>query len=181
MTAFEADILARRSTLCFSGHRAYTPTADDAARLHAAVRAAWEAGYRTFVSGMAAGFDLAAAEAVVQLRDEVARGDTGGRGGVRLVAAVPFAGQPREYSPHDLVRYRRLLAVADEVKTLSDRYTHGCYYRRDDWMVDRSGRVVCWYDPSHGASGTRYTVRRAVSAGLEVVNLFRSPAGTLFN
>jgi uncharacterized phage-like protein YoqJ len=85
------------------------------------------------------------------------------------------------------------LAAADEVVVLSERYFHGCYYRRDEWMVDRSGRIVCWYDGGHSASshsglnrapksssGTRYTVRSAVKSGLEVVNLFRDPDGMLF-
>lgn len=151
-------------TVCFTGHRTYDGTEDDFARLVAAVRAAAEAGYRTFISGMAPGFDLAAAEAVVCLRD--------GRADVRLVAAVPFAGQPRGYTAADRARYAKLLAVSDDVRVLEERYTHGCYYRRDDWMVERSGRVICWYSGTSG--GTRYTVRRALSAGLEIVNLFRS-------
>ncbi len=162
--------MTNSSTLCFSGHRYYLPSPDDEARLATAVETAWNDGYRIFISGMASGFDLAAAEAVVGMRSVMP--------GLRLIAAVPFVGQPREYSPVDLARYEALLSVADEVCVLSERYYPGCYYRRDDWMVERSGRIVCWYD-GH-ASGTRYTVRRAVAAGLEVVNLFREPDALLF-
>jgi len=182
MFTAETASAARRKTLCFSGHRAYMPSSCDTERLFDAVREAWDAGYRTFVSGMAPGFDLAAAEAVVRLRAEVA-GETSvadGREAVRLVAALPFRGQARGYTAVDGARYDALLAAACEVNTLSDRYFHGCYYRRDEWMVERSGRVVCWLDPARGASGTRYTVRRALTAGLEVVNLFRDSAGSLF-
>jgi hypothetical protein len=47
-------------------------------------------------------------------------------------------------------------------------------------MVDRAGRIVCWFDPSTGKSGgTHYTVRRALKQNLEIVNLFRA-AGELF-
>ncbi len=161
-----------RNTLCFTGHRRYDSAAGDEARLAAAVAAAFDDGYRTFVSGMAPGFDLAAGEAVVRLRERGVLGD-----GARLVAAIPFRGQPRGYSADDGRRYDALLEAADEVRVLADRYSHGCYYRRDDWMVERSGRIICWYDGSGG--GTRYTVRRALKAGLEVVNLFRAP-GSLF-
>ncbi|MDR2893838.1 MAG: DUF1273 domain-containing protein [Alistipes sp.] len=160
-----------RNTLCFSGHRDYVAGSDDGARLAEAVAEAWREGYRTFISGMAPGFDLAAAEAVMELKER--------RPDVRLVAAVPFAGQPRGYSPGDAARYESLLAGADEVCVLSPRYFHGCYYRRDEWMVDRSGRIVCWYDPTRRSSGTRYTVRHAVARGLQVVNLFRAE-GVLF-
>jgi hypothetical protein len=70
-----------------------------------------------------------------------------------------------------------LLAAADEVRVLADRYSHGCYYRRDEWMVERAGRLICRYDGSPG--GTRYTVRCAIRRGLEIVNTFRAP-GSLF-
>jgi uncharacterized phage-like protein YoqJ len=162
----------RQNTLCFSGHRYYDGSEADQVRLADSLLAACEAGYRTFISGMAQGFDLAAAEAVLRLRS------AGLFTGIELVCAVPFPRQASKYSPVDRLRYDAALAAADLVKVLSDRYSHGCYYRRDDWMVDRSGRIVCWYDGS--SSGTRYTVRRAVASGLEVVNLFRDPNGTLF-
>ena len=144
---------------------------EDEARLAAAVEAAFGDGYRTFVSGMAPGFDLAAAEAAVRLRDT--------RADLRFVAAIPFARQAAGYSADDRFRYEALVAAADEVLILEAGYTHGCYYRRDEWMVERSGRIICWYDGGKGSSGTRYTVRRAVKAGLEVVNIFRAD-GMLF-
>jgi uncharacterized phage-like protein YoqJ len=151
-------------TLCFSGHRRYTPSPADGARLSAALESAWADGYRVFVSGMAPGFDLAAAEAVVALGLV--------RRGVKLIAAIPFSGQASGYTAADKSRYEALLKLADEVRVLEERYSHGCYYRRDEWMVERSGRLVCWYDGSSG--GTRYTVRRALKAGLEIVNTFRA-------
>lgn len=173
--------MTKNQTLCFSGHRRYDAAPEDEVRLFCTLEAALDDGYRTFISGMAPGFDLAAAEAVVRLHSL--------RTDVRLVAAVPFAGQSRGYTAADLARYEELLAVADEVRVLADRYSHGCYWRRDDWMVEHSGRIICWYDPSRASraagrsgsgNGTRYTVRRAVASGLEVVNLFRDPDGTLF-
>lgn len=157
------------NVICFSGHRHYGSAPDDEARLEAAVLTAWNEGYRTFISGMAPGFDLAAAEAVVRLRDVGIP--------LQLTAAVPFAGQPAGYSEVDRARYGTLLAVADDTRVLAEIYSHGCYLRRDDWMVERSGRVICWFDGSR--SGTRYTVRRALAHGLEIVNIFRDPC-TLF-
>jgi uncharacterized phage-like protein YoqJ len=136
------------------------------ARLEAALDAAFADGYRVFISGMAAGFDLAAAEAVVQLKTS--------HSDVRLVAAIPFLGQSVGYNADDRRRYDDLVGAADEVRVLADRYSHGCYWRRDDWMVERSRRIVCWYDGSSG--GTRYTVRRALACGLEIVNTYRDPA-----
>jgi uncharacterized phage-like protein YoqJ len=105
---------------------------------------------------------------------------------VRLIAAVPFAAQASGYSADDRARYETLLGASDEVCVLESRYSHGCYYRRDEWMVERSGRIICWFDASGGselsgrkAGGTRYTVRQALRSSLEVVNTFRAP-GSLF-
>ncbi len=159
-------------TLCFSGHRSFSDDGSDA--LAAAVVQAYADGYRVFVSGMAAGFDLAAAEAVLRLR--------GSCEGVQLVCAVPFAGQARDFSPADRRRYDTVLGLADEVRTLSERWSAGVYYRRNEWMVERSSRLICWYDAATAeqSSGTRHTVRTALRGGLAIVNLFQ-PANSLFS
>ncbi|MDR2890205.1 MAG: SLOG family protein [Alistipes sp.] len=171
----------RNTTACFSGHRYYSGAEADEARLAAAVEAAWRAGYRTFISGMAPGFDLAAAEAVERLRAALCAGegaDSRERNEIKLIAAVPFAGQAAGWSADDGVRYERLIEAADEVRILEHGYSHGCYYRRDEWMVERSGRLICWFDGKKNG-GTRYTVRCAMKHGLEIVNVFRAP-DTLF-
>lgn len=143
----------------FTGHRTYRGQADEA--LRALLVRLTERGFRTFRSGMAVGFDLAAAEAVLALRPLVA--------GVRLVCAIPFEGQERRFPPQERERYRRILAAADEAVFVGERYAPGCYARRNDWLVDHASLLVAWYDGSAG--GTRYTVRRALRRGVEVVNL----------
>ena len=70
------------STVAFTGHRTYCGQADDT--LRRAVGAAYARGCRTFLSGMAVGFDLAAAEAVLECRAVCP--------GLRLVAVIPFKG-----------------------------------------------------------------------------------------
>ncbi len=158
------------STLCFSGHRSYSPVSSDKNRLAEALNTAYGDGYRTFISGMAPGFDLAAAEAVVLLRQSHLD--------VYLICAIPFACQSNRYTSEDKARYEALLAAADEVIVLSDHYFYGCYYRRDEWMVERSSRIICWYDYS-SSGGTRYTVKKALATGLEIVNLYNED-GSLF-
>ena len=143
----------------FTGHRTYGGQADGALDAH--LTALYGRGARTFVSGMAVGFDMAAAEAVLGLRARYAD--------VRLVCAVPFEGQEARFPAADRERYARLLAAADERVTVCPRYAPGCYARRNDYLVDRAGVLVAWYDGSSG--GTRYTLRRALRRGREVVNL----------
>ena len=120
---------------------------------------------------MACGFDLAAAEAVLALRGECA--------GMELVAVVPFAGQPESFSDADKRRYADVLTAADRAVVLADSYSRGCYYRRNDYLVDHAVRVVAWYIRRN--SGTGYTVRRARHQGIEVLNLYEDKMNpTLF-
>ena len=61
------------------------------------------------------------------------------------------------------------MALADDAVVLSPVYHAGCYAVRNNYLVDHASLLVAWYDGSPG--GTRYTVRRALGRGLEVVNL----------
>ena len=97
----------RNRSVAFTGHQDYDGSADGI--LRAAVYRLWSEGFRFFLSGMACGFDLAAAEAVLALRGECA--------GMELVAVVPFAGQPDSFSDADKRRYADVLAAAGDVIT----------------------------------------------------------------
>lgn len=146
-------------TAAFTGHRTYKGCADEA--LRRTVGELYAGGIRTFLSGMAVGFDLSAAEAVLELRDR--------RPDVRLVAVVPFRGQECRFSAEDRVRYHRVLALADETVELASVFHRGCYAVRNDFLVDHASILVAWYDGSPG--GTNYTVRRAERKGRRVIHL----------
>lgn len=167
-------IADRPITAAFTGHRTYC--GDGADTLRRTVEALYERGFRVFLSGMAVGFDLAAAETLLEMRAR--------RSDVRLVAVVPFEGQQTRFSAADRARFDRVLAAADEVAVLSPVYHRGCYAVRNDFLVDHAAVVVAWYDGMPG--GTHYTVRRALRRGLEVINLHPAapasvdPAPTLF-
>ena len=137
-----------RTSVAFTGHRTYRGAAADA--LRRTVGELYARGFRTFLSGMAVGFDLAAAEAVLELRERVP--------GVRLVAAVPFRGQEMRFSPADRERFRRVLAEADSVEVLAPAYHRGCYAVRNDFLVDNASSTM----PRCSSPGT--TVRPAAPA-----------------
>lgn len=148
----------------FTGHQDYDGSADGV--LRDAVAHLWRLGYRRFASGMASGFDLSAAEAVLGLRGELP--------GLELEAVVPFAGQERGFASEDRMRHRAVFAAADVRTVLCDGYRHGCYFRRNDYLVEHADCLVAWY--VRPASGTGYTVRRALRKGIEVINLYEDPA-----
>lgn len=173
--SFAAQVVAGGATADPAGRVfcACTPLTADAV-LHWAVEELCAAGARTFLCGMAVGFDLAAAEAVLACREAFS--------GVELVCVVPFVGQEQRFCAADRDRYRRVLAAADRIVTLSPVYHAGCYAVRNNYLVDHASTLVAWYDGSPG--GTHYTVRRAQRRGLVVRNLapgLKMPiSGTLF-
>ncbi len=162
------------TAVAFTGHRTYCGEA--AAALQRAVETLYTEGCRTFLSGMAAGFDMAAAETVLACRDRLP--------GLRLVAVVPFEGHINRFSNSDRERFGRIVAAADETTVLSTRYHRGVYMQRNDYLVSHAARLVAWFDGSPG--GTFYTLRRALQAGRRIDNLcpagpgFPPPMPTLF-
>ncbi len=51
-------------------------------------------------------------------------------------------------------------------------YSKGAFQKRNEWMVDRSSRVIAFYNGESG--GTRNTIRYAESKGVQVINLLQS-------
>ncbi len=151
------------TTVAFTGHRTYDDSANE--RLFSAVRSLYDEGFRTFLSGMAAGFDLAAAEAVLALRNELSV--------VRLVCVVPFKGQQTRFSPDTRVRYERVIACADLVLTLAPHYAPDVYFRRNDFLVANSSVLVACFSGAKG--GTAYTVRQAARKPMRIINIWRDP------
>lgn len=149
----------RSTTVAFTGQRTYAGEAD--AALHALLRRLYAEGFRTFLCGMAVGFDLAAAEAVVALRTECAD--------VHLVAVIPFAEQAARFSVGARRRYEQVVAAADERILLSSTYHAGCYRVRNDYLVDHASVLVAWYNGTGG--GSQQTFLHALHRGLRIENL----------
>lgn len=148
------------TTVAFTGHRSYDGSAADV--LKNTVETLYERGMRTFLCGMAVGFDLAAAEAVIAGR-ELHRD-------IRLVAVVPFGEQAMRFNDTDRERFQTILRAADDTLLLSAEYHAGVYAFRNNYLVDHAAVVVAWFDGTSG--GTGYTVQRALSRGREVINLY---------
>uniref|UniRef100_UPI004055A109 SLOG family protein n=1 Tax=Alistipes sp. TaxID=1872444 RepID=UPI004055A109 len=149
----------REQCVAFTGHRSYR--GEQEAALKEVIRRLYGEGYTYFLSGMAAGFDLAAAEAVLALRAEL---------GIRLCCVIPYAGQRGGLPKGDQGRYDRVLEEADEVVQLAEGYFRGCFHKRNDFLVDHASCVVAYYNSPKG--GTHYTVQRALKRGLSLINIY---------
>ena len=121
-------------------------------------------GFRKFVSGMALGFDMLAAEEVIKLKEELK--------GVKLVAVIPYRGQSGRWAPHQRERYQRILNEVDEEVVLSEGYYNGCLLKRNDYMLAHASGIIAYYD-GKPTGGTFYPCRKARLKGLDIINLYR--------
>ncbi len=88
---------------------------------------------------------------------------------LRLKMVLPCRSQASRWAPPDQAVYTSVLARADGVIWLSDRYYKGCMLMRNRYLVAHSSLCVCYLEDRRG--GTLYTVGCAVHEGLEVINL----------
>lgn len=154
----------RSRSCCFTGHRPSKmglPEEKLKALLWEAIQSAVAAGYTTFITGMAPGVDIWAAEIVLELKQESPE--------LLLVCALPY---PRFTGKEDGKsewprRAGKILQQADAVVEVSPRYLHsGVYQLRNIWMVDHASLVIAAFNGEPG--GTHNTILYARRKGIEV-------------
>lgn len=134
-------------------------------KLEISIISLYEQGYNTFITGMSEGFDMIAAEVVLNLKSK--------NSGIKLIAAIPYANQNSEYSKSDKNRYDNILSYCDEVFYISENYQDRVFLDRNDFMINNSMALICYYDGQRG--GTMYTYNRAVAKDLHITNICSRP------
>lgn len=118
-------------------------------------------GLNVFITGMARGVDIWAAQIVLMLRDEGY--------GVKLMCACPYDGFERGWSQEWQGQYKEILASADFVKYVCEGYSRACFQIRNEWMVNHAARVIAVFNGEK--SGTKNTIDYAVKVGVPVVRI----------
>ena len=153
------------ATAAFTGHRWYDSSRKHSVRkkIEECVREAYRNGITNFISGMAIGFDLLAAEVVLSLRHECPA--------ITLTAVLPFREQASRFNELNRCRYYKCLSQADDIVILSNDYTAKCYLERDRFMVEHSSLLIACYD-GRNRGGTFWTVNFAARTGKNVINIY---------
>ena len=155
----------RKHRCCFTGHRPEKlslPESEVKAELEKEIRLAIADGINVFITGMAPGVDIWAAEVVLELREQESLS-------LKLIAACPHPGFENRWSIEWQKRYAAVMAKADFIKEVCTHYSRGCYQIRNEWMVDHSARVIAVWNGS--PSGTKNTVMYAKRKGVPVINI----------
>lgn len=151
---------------CFTGHRPDKLSGREAeikALLKTEVEKSVSEGFGCFITGMAMGFDIWAAEVVIELCEKYPD--------IKLICAVPYKGFERMRSKAEKERYENILNKAAYVYILSPKYSYSCFQYRNMWMVDRSQKVIAAFLGLSG--GTKNTVDYAKKNQIEVVNILK--------
>ena len=119
-------------------------------------------GYNAFITGMALGFDLIAAEVVLSLKEE--------NDGLKLICAMPY---DKNYFDNLSYVYKQtydhILKCADEVVWVSEEYDKGCFQRRNEYMVDNCDICLACFNFKSG--GTKNTIDYALKRNKDIIIL----------
>ena len=168
MNINEEEDIIRSRTVCFSGHRPEKlPLNGDSGAnvirylksiLYKEILDSITAGYDRFITGLARGVDLWAGEILMELKADGEK--------ISIIAVKPYKTHGDNFFGEEKFSLGRLLSSADEVICLADEYRKGCFQRRNEYMVDRSGKLIAVV--SDYRSGTGATIRYAEKQGIEV-------------
>lgn len=155
----------RKHRCCFTGHRPEKLSISEREvkiALQKEIRLAIADGINVFITGMAPGVDIWAAEIVLKLREQEELP-------LKLIAASPHPGFENRWSIDWQKRYAVIMSKSDFIKEVSTRYSSGRYQIRNEWMVDHSARVIAVWNGS--PSGTKNTIMYAKRKGVPVINI----------
>ena len=147
----------KENRCCFSGHRdlPYGSKEKIADILGEVICDLAEKGYTEFISGGALGFDLLAAEVVLQKKKNIPF--------LKLIMALPCRDQNLRWPGE------KVIGRADEIIYVTETYCTGCMQLRNKFMVENSS--ICIAYKTRRSGGTAHTVDYAKEKGLGVINL----------
>ena len=154
----------KANTCCFTGHRNIRKDEEDIirAKIREQVLILMQHGISAFMVGGAVGFDMLAAEVLLDLREQEGKE-------LRLVSVLPYPEWRAGWSEKDKDREDRILERSDEITFMDSEIIRRTYLDRDRKMVDHSSVCIAYCNRRNG--GTAYTVRYALKNNLPVINL----------
>ena len=162
--------MKKQKVCCFTGHRSqklpfgFNEQDERCIKLKDAlkkeiIRQIDEYSVTDFISGMAIGTDIFAAEIVLELKKQFPQ--------LWLECAIPCENQASKWREAECERYFNIISQCDKETLLQTRFTPDCMQKRNEYMVDKSDYVIAVWDGT--PSGTMNTVRYAEKCGKEVV------------
>lgn len=166
--------MSKHATCCFTGHRPqkFTFGLDEESedcillklKLLAQIQEMRKKGVTTFLTGMAMGVDIWAAELILELKAGLPQED------IRLIAVIPHEGQANKWSVDYRNRYFNILSHVEDTVLISSDYTKSCIFERNRYMVDHSAHMIAVYkgQPGRTQRVVDYAIRKGL--GIAIIN-----------
>lgn len=141
-------------TCCFTGHKPEKIKEDIniiKANLAKEIRKAIDLGYDTFITGMADGVDIWAAEIVLEIKEQ--------NDNIKLICAVAYNGTEKERTLEKQEKFHDILGRSDGIEYMNRKFATWVFFARDEWMVDRASYVIAVFNGTSG--GTEHTLKYA--------------------
>lgn len=155
--------IMKGQTCCFSGHRNIPESEyiELKKQLRDVVSILAKRGIIYFGCGGARGFDMLAAETVIEMKRYYPD--------IRLIMVYPCRDQTRFWNNKDTEIYNIIKQQCDKYVYISESYTSNCMLLRNKHLVNNSRYCICYFTGVN--SGTSFTVNYAASHGLTIINL----------
>lgn len=124
------------------------------------IKALTDRGVTDFLSGMAQGVDLWSSQIVLDLQKK--------NPALKLHCVLPCKGQESKWTASAQERYRSILAQANEIIYVEQKYSRDCMLKRNRYLVDHSSILLAVHNGTW-RSGTGATVRYAQKLNREII------------
>ena len=162
--------MGKQKVCCFTGHRlqslpfGFDENGEGCVKLKTVLKAEIiklfeECSVTDFISGMAIGVDMYAAEFVLELKNQYPQ--------ITLECAIPCENQSAKWNEPTRDRYFDIISRCDKETLLQTHYTPDCMQKRNQYMVDKTDYVIAVWNGT--GSGTGNTVRYAQKKGKEII------------
>jgi len=172
LTIEDADFVFENKKVCsFTGYRpekfVFKSETDDRCtnlkfRLCSEIEKLIFKGYTEFITGMARGVDIWAAEMVLHLSRSFYPN-------INLYAAVPYPKQSESWYNWEKDRYNEVLNLCKGVFIIEEYYTPKSMRKRNAFLVNHATSMIAVYDGKSG--GTASTLNMANKKNIEIINI----------
>lgn len=135
----------RKRRVCFTRHRPEKlsiPESEIKEKLKIEILKCIQEGFNVFISGIARGVDMWAAEIILHLRDNGYN--------IKPICAVPCKGFEDNWNSEWKLRYKQILSRADLIRYICLSYSKHCFQIRNEWIVNHSTKIIAVYNGEKG-------------------------------
>ena len=145
------------TTCCFTGHR-ILKREFSIEELSIVIQNAIDKGYKTFLVGMARGFDLKCVKVLAEKKKDF---------NIEIIACMPCKDQNKYFTEKENQEFFEMVNLTDKKVYIQENYDSECMFLRNKYMVDNSSLLIAYYHYQKG--GTHSTVTYAIKQNKEVI------------